>query len=506
MKRRILVVDDTPLIREHLRVILEMDGFEVETAADGRSALAAVRERLFHLVITDLRMPDMNGIELLTRARAEKLPFGVIVLTGHGDTLIALDAMKAGADDFVTKPYEPDHFRIVVQRILERRRLIDELEQLRKQMRESYSFHNMVSKSARMRKIFDLIEQVGPLGSTVLVTGETGTGKELVAQAIHAADSRRKGPFVALNCAVLHESLLESELFGHEKGAFTGADRRKKGRFELADGGTLFLDEVGDVPPSMQAKLLRVLQSGTFERVGGTETVSVEVRIIAATNKRLEDEVKAGRFRSDLFYRLNVIRIDLPPLRERVEDIPLLAMHFLEKLIPMSTPPVTEIDSEAMQTLVTHRWPGNVRELENAIKAAVAMADGSVLHRATLPGTVAPRARQPFPGDSLIDIERPLPELTGDLVSRVEREYFAKLLSHYRGNVARCARHSGLSRRSVTQKLQKYDLDRTRFKDPLLDGGLFPASALDDRTDVPPEVDDDDPSEHDEEAMPGESS
>ena len=217
-------------------------------------------------------MPDISGLELLTTVRAEKLPFGVILVTAYGDTKIALDVMKAGADDFVAKPFDPDHLKIVVHRVLERRRLIDELEQLRSQMRASYSFHNIVSKSPKMRRTFDLIEQVGPLGSTVLVSGETGTGKELVAQAIHAADSRRKGPFVALNCAVLHESLLESELFGHEKGAFTGAERRKKGRFELADGGTLFLDEVGDVSPAMQAKLLRVLQSGTFERVGGTET------------------------------------------------------------------------------------------------------------------------------------------------------------------------------------------------------------------------------------------
>nr|WP_254053504.1 sigma-54 dependent transcriptional regulator [Singulisphaera sp. GP187] len=378
---------------------------------------------------------------------------------------MALDVMKAGADDFVTKPYEPDHLRYLVQRILERRRLIDELQQLRMQMREDYSFHNMVSKSPKMRKVFDLIKQVGPLGSTVLVYGETGTGKELVAQAIHAADTRRQGPFVALNCAVLHDSLLESELFGHERGSFTGADKRKKGRFEHADNGTLFLDEVGDVSPAMQAKLLRVLQSGTFERVGGTETLKVDVRIVAASNKRLEEEVKAGRFRSDLFYRLNVIRVDLPALRERPEDIPLLAMHFLEKFKPMSTPPVTEIDTEAMQALIDHTWPGHIRELENAIKAAVAMADGSIIHRDALPPAVAPRTRKPINMSPLIDIERPLPDLTTDLIGRVERDYFVRLLAQYRGNVARCAKHSGLSRRSVTQKLQKYELDRTRFKD-----------------------------------------
>jgi DNA-binding NtrC family response regulator len=466
MNRRILVVDDNPLIREHLRVFLEMDGYEVETTVDGGSALEALRERSFHLTITDLRMPDMSGLELLRAVRSERLPLGVIVLTGHGDTRVALDAMKAGADDFVSKPYDADHLRYVVQRILERRRLIDELEQLRAQMRQDYSFHNMVSKSPKMRKVFDLIEQVGPLGSTVLIHGETGTGKELVAQAIHAADSRRKGPFVALNCAVLHDGLLETELFGHERGAFTGADRRKRGRFELADGGTLFLDEVGDVSPAMQAKLLRVLQSGTFERVGGTETIKVDVRIVAATNRRLEDEVKAGRFRSDLFYRLNVVRVDLPPLRERPEDIPLLATHFLEKFARMSTPPVTEIDSEAMQALLEHTWPGHVRELENAIRAAVALAEGTVIHRDALPATVAPRARRPAANHPLIDIERPLHDLTGDLVGRVEKDYFTRLLARYKGNVARCARHSGLSRRSVTQKLQKYELDRTRFKDP----------------------------------------
>ena len=468
MKRRILVVDDTPLIREHLRVILESDDYEVETVGDGASALERVRGRLFHLVITDLRMPDMSGFELLTTVRAERLPFGVIVLTGHGDTQVALDAMKAGADDFVTKPYEPDRLRFLVRRVIERRSLIDELQQLRKQMSQDYGFHNIVSKSPKMRRVFDLIEQVGPLGSTVLLHGETGTGKELVAQAIHAADTRRQGAFVALNCAALPDNLLETDLFGHEKGSFTGADRRKRGRFELADGGTLFLDEIGDVSPAMQAKLLRVLQSGTFERVGGTETLKVDVRIVAASNKRLEDEVKAGRFRSDLFYRLNVIRVELPPLRDRAEDIPILAMHFLDKLRPMSTPPVTDIDSEAMQAMLDHAWPGNVRELENAIKSAVALADGSVVRRDLLPATVAPRAGRPSPAQSLIDIERPLPDLTTDLIGQVEREYFVRLLAHFKGNVARCAKHSGLSRRSVTQKLQRYDLDRTRFKDAAL--------------------------------------
>jgi len=263
---------------------------------------------------------------------------------------------------------------------------------------------------------------------------------------------------------VLNDSLLESELFGHEKGSFTGAERRKIGRFEQADGGTLLLDEVGDVAPAMQAKLLRVLQTGVFERVGGTESVKVDVRIIAATHKRLEDEVDAGRFRKDLFYRLNVIRLELPPLRERKEDIPLLATHFLQRYRSISATPVTEIDADAMQVLLQHAWPGNVRELENAIKSAIAFAKGSFIRRENLPETLSPRLPRKLTGCALIDIDRRLPDLTDDLVSQVEREYFLRILSEYHGNVARCARHSGLSRRSVTQKLQKYGLERIQFK------------------------------------------
>jgi len=464
MRRRILVVDDMEFNRHHFRKVLESDEFEVETVSDGRSAWDQLRAQKYHLVITDLRMPELNGLDLLAKVRAEKLPAGVIVVTAFGDPTEALRAMKAGADDFVTKPYDPDHLRFLVKRILERRELIDELEQLRKQMRGDYHFHNMVSKSPRLRKVFDLIEQVGPMGSTVLIQGETGTGKELVALALHAADTRRAGPFIALNCAVLNDSLLESELFGHERGAFTGADRRKIGRFEMADEGTLLLDEVGDISPGLQVRLLRVLQTGTFERVGGTESVQVDVRIVAATHKQLEDEVRKGRFRADLFYRLNVIRIELPPLRDRTEDIPLLAVHFLEQHRSQKATPVTEIATEAMQALLRHKWPGNVRELENAIKAGIALADGSLLRRDDLPESVAPRTNPTSSAASLLDIERTLPGLTLELIGQVEREYFVRVLSQFHGNVAKCARHSGLSRRSVTQKLQKYGLERAAFK------------------------------------------
>ena len=467
MKRRILAVDDQKLSCDHLRRILEPEGYEVETATSGAAALGLLRDQTFHLVITDLKMPDMDGFELLSTLRRKREPVGVIVITAHGETSEALRVMKEGADDFLNKPCDADHLRLVVARTLERRRLVDELSQLRNQLRGSYSFHTMVSQSAKMRKVFDLIQHVGPVGSTVLIQGETGTGKELVAQALHAVSARRDGPFVALNCAVLNDSLLESELFGHERGAFTGAESRKIGRFEKANGGTLLLDEIGDISPAMQVKLLRVLQTGTIERVGGAEPIKIDARIVAATHRCLDEEVRAGRFRADLFYRLKVVRIELPPLRERKEDIPLLATHFVQKHHPAAAAaPVAEIHSEAMQALLQHRWPGNVRELENAVMAAAALAEGSVIRREDLPETVAPRPSNRHAAAGLITIDRQLPELTEDLIGQVEREYFQRLLSEFNGNVARCARHSGLSRRSVTQKLQKYGLDRQDFKKP----------------------------------------
>ncbi len=467
MNPSILVVDDMEINRRHLESILRIDGYEVDSVADGREAWKRIRARKYHLIITDLRMPELSGLDLLAMVRNEHMPAGVILLTAFGEPEDALRAMKAGADDFLTKPLDADHLRFLVKRILERRAMIDELERLKRQTRGVYHFQTMISKSPRVRRVFDLIEQVGPTGSTVLVQGETGTGKELVAQAIHSADTRRSGPFIALNCAVLNDSLLESELFGHERGAFTGAEKRNIGRFEQAHGGTLLLDEVGDIPPLLQAKLLRVLQSGTFERLGGAETIKVDVRIVAATHRGLDEEVKMGRFRADLFYRLNVVKIELPPLRERTEDIPLLATHFLEKHRPAGGGSTTEISSEAMRSLVRYSWPGNIRELENAIKSGLTLAEGGVLGINDLPESVVPRSTSGPRTGALLDVNRPLPDLTDELISQVERDYFSKLLAMYKGNVARCARHSGLSRRSVTQKLSKLGLERKSYKNPL---------------------------------------
>ena len=461
---RILVIDGAARAAARMSEVLADLDCEVLLASSHEQALADLRTRQFAVALIDIDLPGIDGPGLLDLIRAERLPTAAIVLTARDDRALAVSTMKAGAEDFVTKPIEPERLRSLVRRAVEGRRLRCELEGLRAEMRREYRFHDLVSRSPHFRKIFDLIRQVGPLGSSILIGGETGTGKELVARAIHAADTRRRGPMVAVNCAILRESLLENELFGHEAGAYTGADRRAKGRFELADGGTLFLDEVGEIPAMVQAKLLRVLQTGRFERVGGTESIAVDVRLIAASNRKLDEEVKAGRFRADLYYRIKVVQIDLPPLRERPEDIPLLATHFLALASPSRTPPVGAIDSEAMQALINYAWPGNVRELENAIRGGVALAEGTTLHRSDLPPVIAPRDEPAFAEDSLVDIERPLTDLTNELVAQVERDYLDRLLARFQGNVARTARHSGLSRRSISQKLLKYDLDRSRYR------------------------------------------
>jgi DNA-binding NtrC family response regulator len=459
--RRILVADDNAATCKQLQELLSAEtGVAVDTVGDGREALAALVERPYSIIITDLKMPRLSGMDLIAEVQKRHVPVAVIVTTGFGSIADAVQAMRLGATDFLTKPIDIDYLRLVVKRALRERALREEVTALREQLQARSSFHNIVSKNPRMHEVFELITHVAPTGSTVLIEGETGTGKEQVARAVHEA-SGRSGPFVAVNCAALPETLLESELFGHEKGAFTSAVGQHKGRFELADGGTLLLDEAGDIPPPMQAKLLRVLQDRRFERVGGTESISVNVRVVAATNRSLQQLVATGKFREDLYYRLNVVKIDLPPLRERQEDIPLLVTHFLQKYarpgeaLPKVTP-------EAMTLLLGHRWPGNIRELENAIERACVTSWDGHIRPENLPADIggAPKANVPFQ----IDLSRPLSAHLAEIVAAFEESYLRKALKESRGHVGRCAEICGLSRRSVTDKLVTYNIDKSLFK------------------------------------------
>ena len=407
-KRRVLIVEDNETARKQIQVFLETDpALLVDTAANGSDALKALSDRPYSVIVTDLKMPRVDGLQLLEEVQKRRLPADVIITTGFGTIDLAVQAIRLGAADFLTKPINLEHLRIVVQRALRERALQDEVIALREQLHAQYKFHNILSKSPRMHDVFELISHVAQTISTVLIFGETGTGKELVARAVHEASPRRGNPFVAVNCAALPESLLESELFGHEKGAFTSAVGQRKGRFEMAHGGTIFLDEVGEIPLSMQAKLLRVLQDRRFERVGGTQTIEVDVRVVAATNRDLLRMAKEGKFREDLYYRLNVVKIDLPPLHERPEDVHLLATHFVQKFSPPGAPPKT-IAPEAMELLLQHRWPGNIRELENAMERACVTSRDDVIRPENLPAEILKPSRPRY--QLPVDLKRPLTE------------------------------------------------------------------------------------------------
>jgi DNA-binding NtrC family response regulator len=461
--RRILIVEDNELARRQLQQLLEADKtLQVVTTNDGEHALQELTERNYSIVITDLRMPQLDGMQLIKEVQRRSLPVTIIVTTGFGSIDDAVEAIRSGAYDFLTKPIDVDNLRLVVHRALKERILQDEVANLRAQLQDRYAFHNILSKNPHMHAVFELINNVAQSTSTVLIEGETGTGKEQVARAIHGASHHRSGPLVAVNCAALPETLLESELFGHEKGAFTSAVGQRHGRFELANGGTIFLDEVGDVPATMQAKLLRVLQERRFERVGGTESIEVDVRVIAATNRSLQKLVKQGTFREDLYYRLHVVKIDLPPLRDRPEDITLLATHFTEKYARPGEAP-KQIAPEAMDALLNYRWPGNIRELENAIERACVTSRDHVIRLENLPPEVVapPAPKLPFH----VDIDRPLPELLADAIASIEQQYLRKALKKTRGNVGQCAKISGLSRRSITAKIAEYKLDKSKFKE-----------------------------------------
>ncbi len=465
MARRVLIAEDSEQTRKQMKTLLESEGaYQVDTAGDGLEALEALEKKPYNFFLTDLRMPKLDGMKLIEKIRDKHLPVTVIVMTGHGSIDQAVNAIRLGAYDFLAKPIDIDHLRLVLERAGRELGLRDEVHHLRERLQGRFAFQNVLSKSPLMHSVFELIKNLADTTATVLIEGETGTGKEMIARAIHGASApARTGPLVAVSCAALPEQLLESELFGHEKGAFTGATHQRKGRFEQAQGGTLFLDEVGDIPAPMQVKLLRVLQERRFERVGSTETLEADVRVVAATNRNLARLVRKGRFREDLFYRLNVVKIDLPPLRERTEDIPLLAEHFAAKFTRASREPLT-IAPAAMEHLLQHTWPGNVRELENALERACVTARGDSIELADLK-LEAIRTLERAGGTSRpIDLSRPLPDLLREAAMALEKQYLRRAMKRCRGHVGRCARMSGLSRRSISSKLAEYQIDKDEFK------------------------------------------
>ncbi|HSC87372.1 MAG TPA: sigma-54 dependent transcriptional regulator [Polyangiaceae bacterium] len=443
---RILIVDDEASARSALAEILTDEGYKVKTAADGFRALGAATEFEPDIVLTDLKMPGMSGIELLRRLREQGNPAQVVVMTAFGEVESAVAAIRAGATDYLTKPLNSDALLIVLGRSLDSAELRRETVRLREKLNERYSFSEIVGQSQEMQAVFKIVRQIAPSRATVLLGGESGTGKEKIAASIHHNSPRASGPFVRLHCAALAESLLESELFGHERGAFTGADRRREGRFEQADGGTLFLDEVGEISPAVQVKLLRVLQEHEFERVGGNQTIRVDVRLIAATNRDLKKMVAAGKFREDLYYRLNVIHLDLPPLRARSSDIPALALHFLARAARENGKTLETIDDDALLALRSYAWPGNVRELENVIERATVLEEGPRLSLRSLPPEIS------SPDQS----NRMGPQIPGSTLEQIERYAIMETLAAVGGSTTKAAEALGISVRTIQYRLQQY--------------------------------------------------
>ena len=449
----ILVADDEPNIRRVLAAVLEREGYRVITARDGGEALGLLVAQKVQVVITDLKMPGVDGLEVLKFVQQNQPGTPVIIITAHGTIDNAVQALKAGALDYITKPFEKDQLLAVIAKAVRTESLARE------------DFHppdgfwnvNIIGQTPQMKEIYQIVERVADTPSTVMITGESGTGKELIAAALHRLSSRRDQPFIKINCAAIPRELMESELFGHERGAFTGAVATKPGRFELADGGTLFLDEIAEIPVDMQVKLLRAIQDAEFERVGGLQTVKVNVRLVVATNRELQKEVEAGRFREDLFYRLNVVPIHLPPLRERRQDIPLLVRHFIEKFRQKLSRPVNEISPEALELLVGYRWPGNIRELENVIERCVLFTNGSVIQAEDLPPEV--RGRQPAGPPVVVkggDVS--MKDIVKQATVELERDLIQQALKQTGWNVTQAARQLKISRKSLQLKMKELGL------------------------------------------------
>jgi DNA-binding NtrC family response regulator len=451
-EHKILIIDDEPAQVQALAGFLKKKDFDVEKANAGLDGLKIIEKKTIDLIITDFKMPDIDGIEVLKRAKAINPEIDVIMMTAFGSIESATEAMRAGAIDYLTKPVDLDQLEILINKALEHKQLVSENRLLREQLAKKFKFEQIISSSEVMEEAINVAGRAAPSKATVLITGESGTGKELVAKAIHFASPRKDKPFLAVNCAALAENLLESELFGHEKGAFTGADRQRKGRFEMANHGTLFIDEIGEIPLTTQVKLLRVLQEQTFERVGGSEPIHVDVRIVAATNRNLEELIEEGRFREDLYYRLNVVRINIPPLRKRKSDIPLLVDYFFKKYSTENNKKMTDISKEAMDLLMKYDYPGNVRELENIIEQSVVLGRGDMISMRDLPMTVKGMQSESKKTD---------PFGEGTFVERVEafeKELIDQALEQAQGVQTRAAKILGITERHLRYKLNKYGM------------------------------------------------
>jgi two-component system response regulator AtoC len=434
MKKRIIIIEDDKIMRVTIEDSLKASGFETQSYDRAVAGINALKEEEFSLVITDLRLPDVEGLDILKK------------ITAYGTIKDAVAAMRLGAFEYITKPFSLEEFTLVINRALEVKELKDENIRMRKDLTDCYGFANIIGESAEILKILELIQKVSQTDSTVLILGENGTGKELIATAIHYQSGRRNGPLIRVNCAVFPENLVESELFGYEKGAFTGAAQRKPGRFERADKGTIFLDEIGDLPPDVQIKLLRVLQDGSFERLGGTQALNVDVRVIAATNRELEDDVKSGRFREDLYYRLNVIPVNVPPLKQRSDDIPLLIDHFLG-IYNCRFGKRISITSDTIRTLMDYDFPGNIRELGNIIERSVALSTNEKVTRNDLPPHILKNQRVQSARISL-----------NEVTAEAEKAYILRILSSTRGNKTKAAKVLGISRKTLWEKVKNYNL------------------------------------------------
>ena len=447
-KGKIIIIDDDSVGLETLAEGLEEEGYETFPASEAEEGLRLLAEKPdIDAVLTDLNMPEVDGIEVLRSVQSFDDAIPVILITAYATVETAIEAMRLGAYDYVMKPIDLRRIAVVVGKAVASRSLTKENTELKRRLDEKFGFESIIGSGEAMAKVFDLVRQVADTRTVVLIEGESGTGKELIAQAVHNNSSRRRGPFICVNCAALAETLLESELFGHEKGAFTGAIEQKKGRFERADGGTLFLDEVSEMPASMQAKLLRVLQSYAFERVGGTQTITADVRVIAATNSCLEERMKAGKFREDLFYRLNVVAVKLPALRERRDDIPLLVNHFAKLLSEENGRPVKSVSPQAMDLMCRYDWPGNVRELQNVIESMVITSQGDTLSVKELPERVRP---------SMPDVSGAFP--VGITMKQLEEHAIRKTLDTVGGNRKKAAEILGIGLRTLHRKLREYGM------------------------------------------------